>query len=213
MEFFFQQNMIGLEDIPRFIDALSNISGQEVLRQDIPAPSASRATLLIKLCDMIEYRNKPMPDEDRLILNRKKRHLAVVQLIDVMDKYMGKDDVIQYLNAKRPKTGISRTALHHATFFGMDDTVEFLLGAGCSPLSVTCNPRGDWGGRTCLEIALLRKNDDLAFNMINLQEEWAESDVIIWLLKNRDASNHGHRFAFEYAFVNECDKTFKLIID
>lgn len=216
MEKFFQQNVICVEEIPQFIKALSNISGQEVLRQDMPKSGVSGATLLIKLCDMVEYRRKPRPDEDELNSNREKRHSAVAKLVELMhkDEHLTKRDVTRYLNTKRPKSGNNRTALHHATFFGMHDTVEFLLGEGLDARSVTRNPRGDWGGRTFLEIALLQKYDDWAIEMIRLlQDEWAASDEIEWLLKNRDASNHGYRFAFWYAFVNECDKTFKWIVD
>jgi len=63
-----------------------------------------------------------------------------------------------------------------------------------------------------LDLVLLQKNDNVAINMLRLLEEWGAHEDIVQLLKNRDASQHRCRFAFEYAFQNECDKTFKYIV-
>jgi len=91
----------------------------------------------------------------------------------------------------------------------MYETLEFLLGEGCDPCLTTSSPRGDWGGRTFLDLMILQKNDCIAMRMLGLLEEKGAHEDIAKLIKNRDSSQHRCRFAFEYAFQNECANTFK----
>lgn len=212
MDTFLNQDEIAYKEIPLFMQTLSSLEVTDILRQDIPEAGASRVTLLIKLCDMVEYGENPKPEEHELGKNRRKRHEAVVQLVEVMNRTTNKDEVRRWLNASRPASANSRTALHHVTFSRMHDTLEFLLGEGCDPCSTTCSPRGDWGGRTFLDLMLLQKNDSKATHMLGLLEEWGAHEVIEQLIRNRDASQHHSRFAFEYAFQNECTNTFKYIL-
>jgi len=209
MDKFFKLNAIEIAEIPLFMWAISNLKEPDVLRQDIPVAKAPRVTLLMKLCDMIEYRSRPKPIENELSLNRRIRHQAVVQLVEQIKKVANGNEVARWLNATRSPSENSRTALHHATYSRMHHTLEFLLGEGCDPCSTTRSPQGNWGGRTFLDLMLLQKNDNKAIDMLRLLEEWGAREDIEQLLKNRDASQHHSRFAFEYAFQNECDKTFK----
>jgi len=75
--------------------ALSSLKEPDILRQDIPVAKDSRVTLLMKLCDMIEYRRKPKPSEIELNQNRRIRHQAVVQLVKQMYKSTDNKKFIQ----------------------------------------------------------------------------------------------------------------------
>jgi len=215
MEKFFLQTVIRLPEIPRLMFALSSLEEYDVLRRDIPQPGSSRVTLLIKLCDMIEFGIEPKPKDIELRMNRHLRHQAVVQLVEIMKRNVTNNhqEFNRWLNANRPASGNSRTALHHVTWSRMHDTMEFLLGEGCNPCSLTRSPNGDWGGHTFLDLMILQKNDDVAMHMMGLLEEWGHHEEIVELLKNRDASKHGYCFAFRYAFQNECVRTFKWIVE
>jgi len=211
MDQFFSQNVIRVKDIPLFMEVLSQVN--DVILNDIPTfGAAGRATLLIKLCDMVEYNLQPRPSDEDLKTNREIRNEAVEALVRRMEMFTNNDELVRYLNVARPKSSNRRTALHHATFFRMENTIAFLIGEGCDPSRTTCNLLGDWGGRTALDLALLQKNDTTAQLMVSFLEETNAREQIGQLVSNRDARRHGCKFSFHYAFQNECVKTFKWIV-
>jgi len=84
MESFFLQAVIRFPQVPHLMFALTSLEEHDVLRQDIPRLGSSRVTLLIKLCDMVEFCIEPKPSEIELQMNRHLRHQAVVQLVEIM---------------------------------------------------------------------------------------------------------------------------------
>merc|ERR1711971_522354 len=97
----------------------------------------------------------------------------------------------RYVNATRPKTQMTRTALHSAAFYRMFDTVDYLVNEGADPTLQTSSPKGEWGGRTPFMIAILQKNDDVACRMLDRVVADGLPGKLEVLLCEPDQTQHG----------------------